>query len=640
MSLNFALKDITRRWTQSSSYVTAIAIIAAVPVFFIYLISGLGIEIFSDTARLYNFTTFDTFSQYFELVIYLTIAATVIWIITVNHSLVTHKLRDLATMKAVGTVKKKIVGFYIVELLIIDLISMGIGIFVGFMGYLAVFFIYAAQGANPVIFFDYIFIPIMVILVLLLTYFINGWEIRDLYEKDYADISSGDIKSEYSAIGGLRMVPKWIARLGFKAKIAVTNLTRKKRQFYRILIVISLSMSVLITLATGALVVSSSTKGQIEAAQGENVAIFGHEDLITTYELRYQEFSNASLEFNNQEYDFNDSKYLFDESIVSTLQGTGHYGEFGIDWWDKRVFTYNYVLEGTGFQIIGEEGSYQEIGLERESFIPLVGLEFEEYYMDWVVDGDIYSEPQLEPQALVGDTLAHDFFEAATLQSIYLNDLDSGEIEISGVFYDSFCGGNATYLHLDDLRDKLNLGASINLVVIKIDDEGDMNDLIDQLNADLLAELGTQFKALSLIETFEQNIQSINMIREIAIMLVFIIGFTIVLSLLYYQNANFMEKAKDFTVIQAIGGRKKMIRRIVFYEDLMIILVAMSISLGVALNVNVFLLSNAFMPPIYHVFAIWGLVCGALISSVYLGVYFQIKNLMGNKSKFLRVFEK
>ncbi|MBD3350001.1 MAG: FtsX-like permease family protein [Candidatus Lokiarchaeota archaeon] len=640
MSIEFAIKDISRKWDQSWSYIRAVLIIIAIPTFIIHLINGLGLEIFSDE-RYFNFTTYDFFLQYYKLIIYFTIAISVSWVLVINHSIITNKSKDLAIMKAVGTIQRTINSFYISELLLIDLIGIILGLLAGYLGYMVIFLIFGLLGSSSVIYIDLIFMPVTIGIIFILSYFVNGRELRKISDKKYAEISSGDIKSGYSAVGGLQLIPKFIANLGFKVKIAVTNLTRKKKQFYRTLLTVALSLSILTTLVTGIATVGNSLKAQIKGAQGENILILGHQDLINTYQQRYEEFSNPTLTFTNQEYDFLDSQYQFNESVIDNIMSDSKYSNIGVKYYDKRLFFYDYAHEGTGIRIIGDFDEYQQVGKERQSFIPVVGLEFKDYKDDWSVFGTINTTEDPDPCALVGDTLANAFFEAAIYQSIRFQDGDTRKYKVTGVFYDSFCAGNASYVTLSSIQTDLELLNKINLVVFELDSESAKDNLIEKLTSDIQLELGTNYKVLDLDPTFTDNLKEIDQLLYIVLIIIIIILLTAIGGLMYYQHANFKEKARDYSIMRAIGGGKKIIKSVMFYEELMVLLISSAIALGVSLNFNaLFLISDPFLPSIGLFLLIWILISGIMVILARLSIKIQFSDLVEKKMLFLRVFDK
>jgi ABC-type lipoprotein release transport system permease subunit len=636
MSIEFALKDLTRKWSQSMSYIKTIAIITTISVFFIYLFNGLGSLIFSEATQLYNFTTSDTFYQFFQFMMYSTIVLTIFWVVSMNHSIISHKTRDLATMKAVGTMQKKLNSFYLTEILIVDLIGLILGVIIGFLIYVLTFFIYGLMGIPILFYIDFFFVPILILLSLIFTFFVNGFELRKISEKRYAQISSGDIYNGYVAVGGLKLVPKMIAQIGYKARIAVTNLTRKKSMFIRSLIIVTMVMSILVTIGVGDLLIGFTAKSQIEGAQSDSIIAIGHNTLLNTYRDRYAEFSNASLSFTNEEYDFSDTNYLFDEDVVDTLEMLSKYSE--VNYWDKRFFVYEYAHEIDATVIISEGGEYATFGLNRWAHIPVIGVEFKDYIESWAIYGSLN---KTEETALVGDTLAASFFVAPTYQSIDLLSGTPQRYKVTGVFYDSFCAGNATYINLTSLQSDYSVPGMINLAVLGIPNSIDRTELIANLTEDIQAELGTDFGVIDLTETFQQNVDSIDQLHVIFTVFIIIMIILVIWSLNYHQSANFDEKIRDFAVIRAIGAPGSFIKKVLFYEDLMILGIASPLSLGISMLFDNLLLSNqAVLPPLSLVFIIWGIITLILLGIIALSIFPLYNRFKKVKLNYLRTFDR
>ncbi|MHA1727781.1 MAG: FtsX-like permease family protein [Promethearchaeota archaeon] len=641
MSLDFALKDVGRKWSQSFSYIKAISFTVAIAVFCIHTINGLGFLIFSGEINLYNYTTFDIFSQYFQFFVYSLIAIAVIWPIVINHSIITHKTQDLATMKAVGALHNRLNSFYMTELLIIDSIGLIIGIFLGFVGYLILFFIYSALGFEIVIFFDFFYTPILLSLTFISTILVNGYELRLISEKKYAKISTGDISSGYSAVGGLRMIPKIISKLGLKAKISISNLTRKKKGFYRILIMNALSMIILLTLTTGGIVVGNTIKGQISGAQWNGSILIGHLDVLDNYARRYEEFSDSSLNFNNTE-NLTDNKYLFNESFILMLESdvTGKYN--GVNYWDKRLFIYEEAQEIRGIILkfqddISNNSPYTIVGKDRRTNLPVIGIEFKEYINNWELIGTIDNN---SASAIVGDTLGYNFFDSAIEQSVDLLNGTPRRYNVTGVLYDSFCAGSALYVPLDLLQEDFNLNKSINLAVLGVGVGIDRNELLKNItNAIEDAGLEDRLAVIDISEIFTENLNSINRLLFITYIIGVLLIITIVWSLIYYQKATFHERLRDFSVIRAIGGSNNFIKSVIFYEDLMILLISTGIALGFSLIFNLFLLGETtILPPISHVLILCVIIFVIIGSIVKLSVNILFREVSTRKQEYLKIF--
>ncbi|MHA1111135.1 MAG: FtsX-like permease family protein [Promethearchaeota archaeon] len=634
MSFEFGLKNLFRRWKQSFSYIVTIAILTAISVFFIYLGNGLGFTFIKTTPR-FNVTTMELFSQYYMFIIISSIVIAIIWIIVVNHSLIHHKTNDIAIMKAVGAIQKKLRSHFFAVVLVIDIIGIVLGLIAGFILYIIFFFILSALGFDIVIHIDYIFVPILIIGIIIGVFFVNGYELWKISTKNYAQIALGDIpRNTDTQFRDFK--PK--KRVGLRVKLALRNLTRKRKSFYRMLLTTGITLSIIVTLTTSVFIISSTSIKSIDGAQGEDTLIIGHRDVVDHYIQRYEEFSNPEIQFTNTE-NLTKSTYLMNESTIDTIFNSSAYNE--VTFWDKRLFVYEFGIEMKGLIITIEDGvaSYQEVGSDRTGYVPVLGLEFQgEYTSQWQVLGTLDNASN---SALVGDTLASEMFEAAIYQKIRLLNVTTSEYNITGVFYDSFCAGNATYVQLNALQQDYNLEDSINLAIVGISSSAEKETLITDIQAEINSTLGTEFVVRDLTPTFENNIRSLYPFVVISAIVIIIETLVIIASLFLYQIGNFQERAPDFTIIKVVGGTGKLIKSVVFLEDLAIILIASSISIGVSLVFNgVLLYADAILPPIWGILLLWIIITMVVIALVRISIYFLYKELDKIQQEILKDFSR
>ncbi|MHA1340250.1 MAG: FtsX-like permease family protein [Promethearchaeota archaeon] len=623
MSFDFAIKEIFRKWEHWKSYLSSIMLASMLCTLIIYIINGFGVEIFASNFQIFNFTTNDLFLKYFRLILIFMQIILVSWVFLINHNIISYKAKDLARMKAIGSLPNRLSGILISELYIIDILGILLGFAIGFFVYLILFFIFGTINPTIKFYFDLIYIPIAILSVFIVVYIANGYEIRKLSKKRFGDIHTDEIKKQYFAAHDLRLIPKIISKFGLLWKIAIINLKRKKTQLYRTLIFLVVVFTLLTVLTSAGMLISSTIKTQIHGAQGENIVIFGHKDVVSLYQQRYAEFSNSSLSFTNQEIDLLNKTYLFNDSIINDLENSENFTDnfdnkdYGIQFWEKRLFFYDKCYEIKGYRIIGDYNEYQVIGDSRVGFIPVVGVEYKEYIDDWVVFGTINKTENPEPCAIVGDTLAISFFEAATYQKIQFQGGTSRHYRVTGIFYDSFCSGNATYVPLDSIRYDLNINDQVNIGMVKLqinnNNKDDIiqirNNFISMLNVYLHQNLGEDFEAIDLTPTFNTNIKSISRYENLIWLTVFISTSIALWGIVKFNKANLYEKIKDFVVIRAIGGSKNHIQDIIFYENFLTVLLAMIISLGLSLNISITLIfSEAIKPPLLTLMGLWALL--------------------------------
>jgi hypothetical protein len=518
--------------------------------------------------------------------------------------------------------------------LVIDIIGIVLGLIVGFLLYLIFFFILSALKFDIIIYIDMIFVPILVAGIILAIFFVNGYELWRISTKNYAQIALGDIpRNTDTPVKGF--IPK--RPIGLRIKIALRNLTRKRKSFYRILLTTGITLSIIVTLTTSAFIISTTSIQSIKGAQGQNALLIGHHELVDHYIDRYEEFSDPFLEFSNTE-NLTKSDYLMNESIIDTILSPSSY--LGITHLDKRLFVYEYAQELKGYIYNNENGiaDYHIIGSDRTANVPVVGVELQNISSQWEIIGSIDSSPNT---ALVGDTLAANLFESAIYQRIELQNITTSQYNITGIFFDSFCAGNATYVHLSDLQQDYYLEGIINLAIVGVSSSVDREILIEDLQAVITSNFGSDFVVVDLTPVFERNIRALYPFIVISLIVILIETIVIIASLFYYQSGNFQERAPDYIIMKSVGASGKLIKKIIFYEDVAILSISSSIALGVSLIFNGTLLyTDAILPSIWVVLLLWVLIAFVVIGLVRLSMIWLYKELYKKQQEILKDFSR
>jgi ABC-type antimicrobial peptide transport system permease subunit len=152
--------------------------------------------------------------------------------------------------------------------------------------------------------------------------------------------------------------------------------------------------------------------------------------------------------------------------------------------------------------------------------------------------------------------------------------------------------------------------------------------------------MGSEFTAIDISPTLQQNLDSINYLILISWLFIGIFGLIVIMAIINYHYANFREKARDFSIIRAIGGTSKLIKEIIFYEDFMIILLSSIIAFGVSMNFNLlFLMDQPILPPIWQFLVIWLIIDIILTILIRLITKIEFKNIRLRNNLYLRVFD-
>ncbi|MFW9951837.1 MAG: FtsX-like permease family protein, partial [Candidatus Thorarchaeota archaeon] len=348
MSVDFALKDIYRKRETSFPFILIISITIALLVFLIHFSSSLGLNAFIKTTftNLYYFSggISIVFTDFTTLIIALMLVLAFLIVIIVTSTLITTKKRDIAIMKAVGSMPRRVYNFYLTEVFLVFLIGFIIGLILGFISYGIFHFILLLNGFQITFQLDFIYLPIFFIICILGIYFVPGVLLRKIGNQNIISSFSKDIPYDYDASKGLRFVPKWLSKLGYNFKISIINTIRRKGEFKRYLIVFSVISLILFTLTLGAFVLSNSSQEWVKKSQNEDIVIIGHQEVISNYTLMYNMFSNPNIFITNTCINLLDSRYLFN---YSNIEAINNYSE--IKKIDGRLINFFDVEEREGY---------------------------------------------------------------------------------------------------------------------------------------------------------------------------------------------------------------------------------------------------------------------------------------------------
>ncbi|MCK4382338.1 MAG: FtsX-like permease family protein, partial [Candidatus Lokiarchaeota archaeon] len=349
-SLDFALKDFYRNRQSNYPYLFIITLIIAVTEFLIYFTTTLGLNIFIqvDFTNKYYFSggIYAVYRQFNTIIQILIILLSVVIVVVVTTTQVISKKRDIAIMRALGTLPKKLYGFYLLEVYIIFFLGFLLGLLFGYITY--GIFVLIMQFFNfPITFqIDIIYTPILLVSCVLGIFLITGYTLRKIGGKSIVKTFSKDIPYNYDASKKLKFIPKWLASLSFNLKMAIINIVRKKGEFKRYLIIFTLISLVIFTLGLGTIILSTSSNEWISKSQNENIIAIGHEEVINNYSLMYQMFSNPNLLISEDDINFTDPQYLFNRSVINEIKDLN-----GVELIEERLINFYDVEEIQGIHI-------------------------------------------------------------------------------------------------------------------------------------------------------------------------------------------------------------------------------------------------------------------------------------------------
>ncbi len=596
-SIDFALKDIYRKKDTTIPYLLIIVLVIALTEFLIYFTSSFGLNMVISTSlkNPYFFTGAINlvYKEFISLVLVLVIILSIVVVVVITTTLIIHKKRDIAIMKALGTLPGKLYSFYLLEAFIIFILGFILGWILGLTSF-GIFSLIMFLLKVPINFqIDWFYTPIIFISCILGIFFVTGYALRKIGTQKIIKTFSADIPYNFNAKKRLSLVPKWLSKLGFNLKISVINNIRRKGEFRRYIIVFSLISLIIFTLGLGTIVLTSSSQEWIRKSQGENIVVIGHKDVVYNYSLMYKMFSNPGIIVDEDIINLTDTKYIFNFSDINNLETIDD-----IEKIDERLINFYDVEELDGHIII--DGEYKTVGKQRTGNFPIIGVNPEKIIQNFELEGRFFTNDDSFAYMTIGDGLAYNFFEYPLDQFLEIRGLNKTfGPGICGVLIDSFFNGYAGYIGLNESRELLNFTYDeINLIILKLK-SGSYHIIIDEIN-NITNNLGADFIHLKLDAIFKKNINYLFKLSLYPIILILIIAFVSLLILNFYQRGGIIEKAKDFLIMRAIGSKNKSLKKILFLESLFIIIPALLLCLGIGMIINsVFLFERVSLPPLY-----------------------------------------
>ena len=597
-----------------------IILVIAITVFLLNLTSSIGFNSFItydyENSFFFSGGISIVFIDFITLVLILMLILAFVVVIIVTVTLIITKKRDIAIMKALGSIPQKLYGFYLTEVYVVFIIGFVIGALIGFISYVIFFFIASLLGVIATFQVDILYTPILFLSCLAGIYLFPGVVLRKLGTQNTIKLFSRDIPYNYDASKKLTTIPKWLSSIGYNVKISVLNTLRRRGEFKRYLIVFTLISVIIFTLGLGSIVLKTSSQEWIKKSQGTNIVAIGHKNVLQNYTKMYDMFSNPDILVTQNDIDFLNPNYLFNLSKVEELT---NYTE--IEKIDQRLLNFYNVTELDGYHYL-EDGGYVVAGQSRKAVIPIIGFNASKIIQDFVIEGE-YIVDEDSVNMMIGDGLGYNLFDYPLDQSMRIEELGTGHpFHISAVVIDSFYSGSAGYVDLSVMQGDLNFTSNeINLLLLKVQ-SSEYNNVIGDIELIIQGNLGENFSLINLNQVFENNYSYLEILTFYPTLIIIMMAMISILALYNYQKGNILEKAKDFLIMRAVGAKYKSIKKILFLEAFYMIVPSLFLSMGLGMIINsLVLFDRVYLPHISLPFIIIGFLFIALLSFNYVSLF-------------------
>ncbi|UYP45582.1 hypothetical protein NEF87_001867 [Candidatus Lokiarchaeum ossiferum] len=605
MSVNFAVKDLYFHSHQTKSTFWTNSTLIGMLIYFQCLNAGFGADADVIKMTIASFSVISFFYQYSSLLIKLIYILTVVLVIGNNHAIILSRKKDIASMKSTGCLPNLLYSYYLFELLFLVIINFAVGALGSVFFYIISYYIISSGIPSFKWVLDLKYGALLLVILILVTFFLNGAEIRKIGNKTYNQTKTGHIQDQMRAKLG-KFWKKWLANKPVSMIIAIKNLKRKKYHVQQFLIIISIAGLVLFVSIIGALTIGLNNKQNIRDAQSKNILIIAADPIISSMEAYYNKFNDPTtditvdIECENLLYNLTD----FEPQLLNLLSN------YSIDNIDHRLYsqlTVNPIMDSAiKSSLIATnpflENSFKDCSSKKyEKLIPLQGIDSTCTSQNWKsIAGDQFNGSGVA----IGDTLANAIFDYPLSQKIRLNSSKLGidmNYPINSIVADSLNNGNSAYLSLKILQNIFDRPNFVNLLLI------DFNSLLQTSNnislflkdvENLISnELGENFRLLDLTPTFKQNLQIVGIFQNIFLVISLVISVVILYLLYQYQRGRILEEQKDLIIIKTLGGKRSLLQNIIMIEQLFLLLVGLLLSFIAMLVIIMFFLLEAGILP-------------------------------------------
>ncbi|TXT55482.1 MAG: membrane protein of unknown function [Promethearchaeota archaeon] len=583
-----------------------IGAIIAVSTFLILFSTSYDLSIFIPTQRNYLNPYFflgaihELYSDLASILIVLIFLISIVFIAIISYAFTSSQKKDISIMKAFGTLPGRIYKFYLSEVFFIFLIGFLLGVILGLSFYYIFTSIMTFLDFSITFEFNTLLLSILFILGCFSSLFTSAIFLERIGKKSIIQTFSKDVPYHF-CVEKLKYIPKWLSLLGKNVKFSILNIKRRKGKFKQYFLIFLIISMIIFTVGLGTLVLRNTSKTWINKAQGEDILVIGHKNVVFAYAGMYSMFSNPNLLIHQYQIDLTDGSYLFNYSEISELETIPSLLQI-----DRRLLSFCNLQEIQG--IAGDENAeIRTIGENRFGNFPVMGLNLFSLSQFYELEGYPFTTENANYTMIIGDGLANTFFEEPFNQRLQF--IDYGvQFFISGIFIDTLYSGFASYMGLSQFQTLLEIPSdNINLLLLK-PIPNTLEYSISQI-LPIIRNLGNQFVCINFETIFSENSDFIDKLTLYNLSVISLMALVSLLSLYNFQKGDLTDKIKDFRIMRALGSPLKNIRRILFFEGLFILISATLLSFAGGMIVNsLFLFENVILPPLYVPFLLSGII--------------------------------
>ena len=612
---SFSVNDLLRRRLQTALVITSLALSVASTVYLLLFSERIGfsISLVAEGKLTAGFSI--VFSPFIlMLTILILIAGAVIGSFMVS-MMMTQRIRDIGLMKAAGCPNDLVFGYFFTEVLIVVFVSCAVGVAIGSVADLGSTTFLASIGL-PV---SQVPFDLWTVVIVFFTFFVLGLVVGAKPILDASKVEPFKAVSPSFSIG-LRKESssKIVSKSAFTSRIAVRSLVRHRSATIKIVLCLSVVFTLVTVGVAGGLIADQTTKGWVEKAVGRDAVLVAHHDVCDQYKLLLGEFFAGGSE---SSFNFTDERYFISDTLLNELGSL-----FGNNSIDARLALKTTVREIQGISFGGDTNQTQTIGDNRKEECLVVGVEPGRTLSDWSLKGRFLANDGVW-ETVVGDTLGGEMFSEPLVQRMRVFETN---FDVVGICIDPINNGRVAYVPLKILENIMH-STKPNLILIKIDAQGNRTESVDQIRAVVNAQ-NSEFSVVDLQVVLNESLGFLGYIWSSVMLLPFLTLAAAALCLVGYVILTMEEQRQEFGILRAVGARPNVVIDVVSRQSLIVLLSSYGLGVSFGTIITLLILVQNPVVTVYTVLQIAGWLAVAFavtfVCSLYPAIRFARKPLM------------
>ncbi|MFX1452214.1 MAG: FtsX-like permease family protein [Promethearchaeota archaeon] len=605
-------RDFKYRKSEIKAALITLIIINALITFLLTLGENFEYDLFSINASNW---LFQFIASYIFLIIVMSFISGFFIFFNIFSGMIISRQKEIGVIKAIGGIPETIKSVLLWEIIIIAIVGVSLGIICGILGYEIFYFFMKFRYfiTNDVPIWG---ILAQFILYLFLSWLFGGLQVIFTYGKSVAKLLSDEIEHE-QRLTKPKKVKSGRFKLGIAYNFAVKNIKRQRKKSDRLFLNILMGTILISVTLMGSILFEQTVIDNQKAAYGENIVIVGHKDIVFQYTSRmvlYQMHLRSSLNYTK-------SKYLLNSTIVSNFSSIPYILV------DPRLVM-EYVVQEVphivGYDQIGQTRIVSSfiIGAHPEKFIPNTNLIKKDPFRLVLA----FSGPYF---IISGDWLESNLFDDSNVEHLIIHGPEGGPpnfipiYKVLGICSDPINGGNVLYMNIDHLQEISNV-SDHNLLLIKYFHPGSIIKIAKKLQ-----ELDNEYIMLGTDWFLNNNLSYTHIFWIPFLIFPFILFGIVFFNLISHLKSSVERQRRDFGILKALGARSSLIKRTIFFQSIIEILLSSALGVFIGGIIIFYLIyTQVFSFLLFLLIAIGIFLSSFLIALISTSVAFKIVKKM------------